>query len=124
MREIKFRAKTVLTNKWVYGHYAFVDGYHVIYEDEKPLIIKLNTIGQYTGLKDKNKQEIYEGHIVKQSYKDVYNQAETFRGEVVYSDCVYWLKNGEEYAFLYDEYRLYGTEIIGSVYENPEIINE
>lgn len=41
------RARAVLTNYWVYGRYAFVDGYHVIYEEgreDRPIIIRYITL--------------------------------------------------------------------------------
>ncbi|KGR89267.1 YopX family protein [Lysinibacillus odysseyi] len=77
---------------------------------------------QYTGLKDKNGKEIFEGDIVQQNYRDLYNQRQAFTGEVVYADCVYWLKNGDEYTFLYDEHRIYDSVVIGNIHENPELL--
>lgn len=121
MREIKFRGMSVHElasgNRWLYGNvcigeYSYIEDMPV---DEK-------TVGQYTGLKDKNGKEIFEGDIIQQNYRDVYNQKQAFTGEVVYADCVYWLKNSDEYTFLYDEHRIYDSVVIGNIHENPELL--
>jgi len=81
---------------------------------------------QYTGLKDKNGKEIYEGDIIQcPKYYETpeygYNPIE-LAGHVVFEEGAWRLSEG---SYLHNEHESYGgdLEVIGNIYENPELID-
>lgn len=89
--------------------------------DENNILYKKDLkIMQYTGLKDKNEKEIYEGDILFESfgeryYKVIFENA-SFRAEAE--------GDFDEYSFDLIDIVAQGCEIVGNIYENPELIKE
>lgn len=73
MRDILFRGKTISTDKWVYGGYAKMDDRHFIIVNQKyndntcswgAYDVHPETVGEYTGLNDKDNNKIFEDDIL------------------------------------------------------------
>ena len=133
MREYKFRAKikNPHADEWVYGYLV-----SECYINEKNKLgytpIRKETVGQYTGLHDKNGKEIYEGDIIEFSYDMFVGNFDTFavKGKIVFEEGAFYVKvfeneriTGEETYLLYS-INLDDIEVIGNIYENRELLNE
>lgn len=118
-REIKFRGKRVDRNEWVYGYLLKADYGLAICEDLSKtslLYIDGETIGQYTGLKNKNGVEIYEGDIINDVDYGIMI-CKYINGSFVWQNI-----ENELYIKLFNY--IPNMEIIGNIYENKELLKE
>lgn len=85
----------------------------------------LRPIMQYTGLKDKNGKEIYEGDILKfdkqEWYRSPIKSYEDIEREPEHYSEVKWFRDGWSYDGSHSDLDTY-CEIIGNIYENPELL--
>ena len=143
MREIKFRGKRLDSREWIYGSLVGIDDIAVIVDyrdfgwnpqtdvnsfwfDMENNEVDTDTLGQYTGLKDKNGKEIYEGDII--GWKSFIENGKLFMGIIKwYTDlasfAVYTSLN-DIYPYETDLLKVtqIGCEVIGNIYDNPELL--
>lgn len=135
MRTIKFRGKpTVIVKDWVYGGYKKEN---IIWNEDLlvPMdnLVDPETVGQFTGLYDKNGTEIYENDILqlKRDGKE-YNPLLVVYSEVYAGFCM--LSEDVLNNVIYKPHRPVNPnwwdefkdeiEIIGNIYDNPELFKQ
>ena len=124
-RDIKFRCKDFFDKRWVYGNYFMAkhDTHWMVDLDFTFQPVLLSTIGQFTGLRDKNGAEIYEGDIL--SIKHPFMGREHV-GTVIYEDYMFNIEGFSMSHFDYPNIAFSeGTqymEVIGNIHENTELI--
>ena len=126
MREILFRGKRKYNGEWVQGDFnQWLKGSFIL-TDNTDSRAKTNievipeTVGQYTGLTDKNGKKIFEGDILRDVFMEL-------NAKVVFYDSSFWLvyqtrEGGEstpecEWADILDE-----LQVIGNIHDNSELL--
>lgn len=125
-REILFRGKTK-DNKWVFGDLVqYKSGlvYIQSQEDNSSGFVKPETVGQYTGLTDKNGQKIFEGDILK----NVMRWCEEERnGVVTFKDGAFgfiWHRGEVKMFHAFASVVNIEYEVIGNIHDNPELLGD
>ena len=131
MREIKFRGKIKNdslpgVNYFVYGYYRIESGKSWIYDGNIIYEVVPETVGQFTGLKDKCIKEIYEGDIVRVEYlhypeTDKEKLIATYISPITFRDGFFAF--ADDYEYHVPCRGCYRTEVIGNIHDNPDLIN-
>ena len=120
MRTIKFRGKRLLSNDWEYGNLIQrPDGGHFIETGDLRLCpVQDFSVGQFTGLLDKNGKEIFEG--------DVFHLGDPRITYVVFwIDCGLKAKQIGSYgSFCGVTYWADNLTIVGNIHDNPELLDD
>lgn len=147
MRKILFRGKRLDNGQWEYGNFNRINDKCYIFPEDAPdsfdnYEVDPTTVGQFTGLTDKNGKEIYEGDAVKYDYTP--DPPASFHGTfaksykvdavVEWSDTHHYLvyrrttPNSKKHLSrnmpkrLICDFRISNIEIIGNIHENPELM--
>lgn len=136
MREILFRGKKVYNGEWAYGLYVLFGGKSIIMQSdttelrpseifglnelyEYPVIHEVgpDTVGQFTGLLDKNGNKIFEGDILKDEFNNLWL--------VTYELGAFCISNGHSGGNMFEQYAddIQIGVVIGNKWDNPELLN-
>lgn len=127
MREILFRGKRIDNGEWVYGSLIlWRDGSASIDDGstESPMYSVIpETVGQYTGLCDKDGKKIFEGDILTGLFRF---------GLSVNSFCDFrngsfgtaYVRSNYEHFKAFTSYYNVDFEVVGNIHDNPELLNE
>lgn len=144
-REIKFRGKMIPENEWIFGTILRIpappvcfgksetDKYYIQFPDPRYMPdwnmpykmvqgeVNADTIGQYTGLHDKNGKEIYEGDVVK--YRD--STGQHIEKVIFDKGCFYaGMHGGSSTRVAPKLINTRITEVIGNVWEDSDLLND
>ena len=136
MRQIKFRAQDIASNKWLYGDLRHHKDDVCIFEHggTNGEQVKRDTIGQFTGLTDEFDREVYEGDIIMLD-----GSPEMGARVVVFYEESFNIATRKEYDYLQQGAHPYLNDyshmdclntwsnsglvrVVGNIYDNPELL--
>lgn len=127
MREILFRGKNIDDGHWVYGTPISLRNGETYMNFEfmgwiDRTIVIPETLGQYTGLTDKNGARIFEGDIVSGHLDDLFPEDES-RYEIAWIDYGWHLTNLDGTVDTAEQdWVNQNFEVVGNIYDNPELV--
>ncbi|MDR1230870.1 MAG: YopX family protein [Spirochaetaceae bacterium] len=135
MREIKFRGKRKDNGEWIFGgavcntsgevFIEAIDFYHTMVHPE--------TVGQYTGLTDKNGVKIFEGDILRRSFTDSFKKTHSTKCLITFERGCFMINRTENPPVLMyrwhfcEDYEMFTKgngyfEVVGNIHDNPELL--
>lgn len=141
MSEILFRGKRVDNGEWVKGipveteadggirifmiTYARWDSddNSIDFLETDVYEVEPKTVGQYTGLTDKNGNKIFEGDILKAIWQHLSN-TDTVIGIVKYDDAAFILETDDHYLFFEDNIFSDECEVVGNIHDDHELLEK
>ena len=125
-REIKFRGKSTIDGKWIYGYFNCIGGYNYISNENGMNPVHPWSIGQLVELKDKSNKEIYEADIVL-CFGGIKNKVVYMVGGFGYvinedEDYAEFISFAGNHNFEWVANKSEHIEIIGNIYDNPELL--
>lgn len=133
-REIEFRGYNPKNGKWLYGYYLVNRGKHYIAPDgiqppsatPEDFEVEPESIGQYTNMRDKDGEKIYEGDILINEGCCPYGSVSYVKYGKMYAGYIHVFPRYEIQAELIplhlEDIEYYGMFIGGNIYENPEFL--
>ena len=136
MQEKIFRGKSIAHHgkkeEWVYGFYSNYKGVngrtHYISDDNgRSVAVQPETVGQYTGLTDKNGRKVFEGDIVEYQYVICEEDGVgVYVNSVTFENGCFCIDGDSDFTLSYaiwssDEYG--GLTVIGNIHDNPKLLN-
>ena len=143
MREILFRGKRLDNGEWVYGSFCMdareqfnglcgVDGFIRLYDKAKGKMqtyeVDRETVGQYTGLKDKNGKRIFEDDVCR--FREWGNGEMCWVGKVHWEYQQFMISGGPNkecetmFELCMSRFIPENIEVIGNITDNPELLEK
>lgn len=120
MREIKFRGKSIVTGEWCFGDLFQHGDQKFIMANNRNTEVDPETVGQYTGLKDMNSKEIYEGDMIQPYDPD--DGYAVVRYDNTETEFYILFVNENVYYGLGRDFESKDLAVVGNIYDNPELV--